>query len=209
MYQQMFIGMYPIFTLYQRISVGVLLIILAALSTYYQQTRLLLVFSLLSSMYDIIYLKVKTKVNRFFILILFFFILYVHFISASVWIKRPDTFIKIVSITQLSDIYQFFVGYLAGNHRIGWISRNKTYEGYFGGLILTVVTFLPFYNAMEITLIYTWGIIGGLISSLVKRALNIKDYSNFLGPHGGWIDRTDSIILPMIIMYTFIRKAKM
>lgn len=106
--------------------------------------------------------------------------------------------ISIVAITQMSDIYQYIVGYYIGRTRIGWISRNKTYEGYVGGLVLTFLTFCYFYSLEYILEIYLLGIAGGLLSSTFKRNIGIKDYSNLLGPHGGWIDRTDSIVLPAI-----------
>ena len=33
-----------------------------------------------------------------------------------------------------------------------------------------------------------------LFSSMIKRKIDIKDFSNFLGSHGGFLDRLDSII---------------
>ena len=36
--------------------------------------------------------------------------------------------------------------------------------------------------------------IGYLFSSMIKRKIDIKDFSNFLGSHGGFLDRLDSII---------------
>jgi phosphatidate cytidylyltransferase len=123
-----------------------------------------------------------------------------------------DKFIvlSIVAITQASDIYQYIVGYcctytnlgfIIGNNKIGGISKNKTYQGYVGGFILTYLTFIYFYDYVYISGIYFLGISGGLISSYFKRQQGIKDYSNLLGPHGGWIDRTDSIILPAIFAF--------
>ncbi len=33
-------------------------------------------------------------------------------------------------MSQLSDIYQYIGGSYFGKNKIGWISKNKTYEGY-------------------------------------------------------------------------------
>ena len=61
----------------------------------------------------------------------------------------------------------------------------------------TSLTFIGF--VYEIVLIYLLGIVSGLLSSLFKRLVGIKDYSDLLGPHGGWVDRIDSIIIPLIL----------
>lgn len=124
--------------------------------------------------------------------------------------KDPWCLILVATITQLSDVYQFLGGKQFGNIGIGWISPNKTIEGYIVGWILTILTFYPptlfwefgltFYN---ITIVYLLGIAGGLLSSWFKRSLKIKDYSDLLGPHGGWTDRIDSLVIPIILcLYT-------
>jgi CDP-diglyceride synthetase len=125
--------------------------------------------------------------------------------------SKPIEVILILFIGQLSDVYQFMVGRSVGRNYIGWISPRKTYEGYVGGLLMTYLTFIPVYHMLipgvvvfshniivDITLIYVMGVIGGLISSLIKRLNNIKDYSNLLSSHGGWIDRMDSVIIALI-----------
>ena len=109
--------------------------------------------------------------------------------------------IEIIIIAQVSDVYQYIGGTKFGRNKIGWISQNKTYEGYVIGWMLTVITFYLFGGFYKISAIYLLGVIGGLCSSLFKRLLCIKDYSNLLGPHGGWIDRIDSIILPLVVSW--------
>lgn len=129
--------------------------------------------------------------------------MFVFMLSINAWIYYLYTYdklivISIIVITQSSDIYQYVVGYLVGKNKIGSVSKNKTYEGYIGGFVLTYLSFIYFYKCTYIMIIYLLGIAGGLASSYFKRQQGIKDYSNLLGPHGGWIDRTDSIVLPAI-----------
>lgn len=114
------------------------------------------------------------------------------------YLRHPFDVVKIVTISQLSDTYQYYTGHRFGYHKIGWVSKNKSYEGYFGGYLLTAMTLIWVYSLYDITNVYLLGITGGLISSCLKRFLNIKDYSDLLGTHGGWIDRIDSIILPIL-----------
>ena len=41
---------------------------------------------------------------------------------------------------------------------------------------------------------YIFGCLGDLFASYFKRKENIDDYSNYLGSHGGFLDRFDGII---------------
>ena len=169
---------------------------------YWHYYNMLFILINLATFYDIIYLF-KTGINSMVVLILFMFMVSINGRLYYLNYYDQSSVISIIIITQLSDIYQYIVGYFIGRNKIGTISKNKTYEGYLGGIVLTYLTFIWFYKSIDILVIYALGIIGGLLSSFFKRKLGIKDYSNLLGPHGGWIDRTDSIILPSIF-FTFI-----
>ena len=44
---------------------------------------------------------------------------------------------------------------------------------------------------------------GDLAASVIKRALGMKDYGNFLPGHGGIMDRIDSVVFSAVILYVF------
>lgn len=45
---------------------------------------------------------------------------------------------------------------------------------------------------------------GGFFASGMKRAYNLKDFSNLLPGHGGMVDRFDCMSLLVTIAYTFL-----
>ena len=101
------------------------------------------------------------------------------------------------------------------------ISPNKTYSGAFGSFVFSIIS-LPILNFYQVTLINLNLIdfmsikfllltlflslickCGDLLVSYNKRALNIKDISNFLPGHGGVLDRIDGLIFVLIFGYIF------
>ena len=121
------------------------------------------------------------------------------------------TIIYLVTITIASDTFAYFTGMLIGKHKmIPSISPKKTWEGAFGGTIMSVVLgtiyFMNFFNTnqsliMVIFMTLFLSIIsqfGDLVFSAIKRHAKIKDFSNIMPGHGGILDRLDSLILIMI-----------
>lgn len=127
-----------------------------------------------------------------------------------VYHREPDEVLVLITMSQISDILQYIFGRTFGRHHVSKISPNKTLEGYLGGFLsLHLLTYLfslyfisiPLINNLwDISLIYILGALGGVIFSAVKRYLNRKDFSNMLGTHGGWLDRTDSLYLPALYL---------
>lgn len=95
------------------------------------------------------------------------------------------------------------------------ISPQKTWQGICGGYVATVGTALcllylgkgrmqlsiPFF--LIVTLIFMCAVIGDLFESLLKRQAQIKDISTLLPGHGGMLDRIDSILPTLYILYFF------
>jgi phosphatidate cytidylyltransferase len=107
----------------------------------------------------------------------------------------------ILLIVIISDIAQEITGKYFGKNKIGWISPNKTIEGYIGGYIgILIYYFITNKNIKDVkyfsflTSIYLLGISGDLFFSYIKRIFAIKDYSEILMSHGGILDRFDSFI---------------
>jgi phosphatidate cytidylyltransferase len=47
--------------------------------------------------------------------------------------------------------------------------------------------------------------LGDLVESLIKRDLDIKDISSWLPGHGGFLDRLDSMLPSMAMLYVMVQ----
>lgn len=116
--------------------------------------------------------------------------------------RSSSTLIEIVTLTQVSDILQYLGGNLVGRTRIGSNSPKKTYEGYLVSLALILTgSWILDLSMGRVVIYWSLGVTGGLVNSLIKRSFDLKDFSDLLGDHGGWLDRSDSIYLPGFFAY--------
>lgn len=83
------------------------------------------------------------------------------------------------------------------------ISPNKTVGGTVGGavfsifsaLVLNELTGQSWYLATGLaTGVVVFAFVGDILASLYKRKFEVKDYSNLIPGHGGFLDRFDSLI---------------
>lgn len=106
---------------------------------------------------------------------------------------------------EVNDVAAFTFGKLFGKHKFRPnISPNKTWEGFFGALGVSLALpwllgfSLPEFGALEKILtgliIGIGGQMGDLSISVIKRDLDIKDMGAIIPGHGGILDRIDSLI---------------
>ena len=117
-----------------------------------------------------------------------------------------------------SDSFAFFTGKFFGKHKMApKISPKKTWEGFAGGVILTLVVgfFIERYYPdlrgnwiMVGFLVAVFAPFGDLIESQLKRTFGVKDSGNIIPGHGGILDRLDSFILcaPVVYLYFLLEK---
>ncbi len=108
----------------------------------------------------------------------------------------------------------FFVGHFLGRHKLApSISPGKTWEGAFGGLVFSIIAALLFamwplgiawYLALLLgVLLAVAATLGDLAESLIKRQTHVKDSGQIMPGHGGILDRVDSLIFGVIVVYFF------
>lgn len=88
------------------------------------------------------------------------------------------------------------------------ISPNKTWSGFFSGLIggglvgmlaAKVIGFAPMHGLILAIPIVIASVFGDLLESALKRKLGVKDAGDLLPGHGGLLDRLDSLMLAVIV----------
>jgi len=121
----------------------------------------------------------------------------------------------------LNDTGAYLSGITLGKHRLFQrISPLKSWEGFVGGLILTICfsigiacyfpEILTWYHSVAMAIVtVVFATYGDLVESLLKRTGEVKDSGILLPGHGGILDRFDSVIMatPAVLLYIelFIR----
>lgn len=124
--------------------------------------------------------------------------------------------IAIVVLTELNDVAQYMWGKSFGRRPImPAVSPNKTWEGFLGGLLTTVLA-----SALVLPWLTPWtlgpallmglalglaGFFGDVTLSAVKRDVGVKDSGTLLPGHGGILDRVDSLIFTAPLFFHLTR----
>lgn len=127
----------------------------------------------------------------------------------------PGILIGFFLLLWINDTGAYLVGSAIGRHRL-WerISPKKSWEGFFGGLILTLLIALLFSGWLGVTDTKGWmiialiisvaGTLGDLVESMLKRSLGFKDSGTVMPGHGGFLDRFDSMVLAFPLVYLYL-----
>lgn len=128
---------------------------------------------------------------------------------------NPEIFLGYLFLIWSNDTGAYLVGRKIGKRKLfPSVSPNKTWEGTLGGIFFTLIIsyFISLYfdkinlvNWLSIALIVSvFGTLGDLVESKLKREANIKDSGKIMPGHGGILDRFDSLLISMPIVYLYL-----
>jgi phosphatidate cytidylyltransferase len=159
------------------------------------QLILFYLFTILSVLTN---LKLK---NILFIIILFLFLNLLFF---SIDFNRSLFFITIF-ISFINDSLAYLFGNLfKGPKIIPSISPKKTWSGTIISMIVSsFILMISGYNFLFSILISIMFFLGDIYFSIIKRSNHLKDFSNLIPGHGGFLDRLDSIIFSFTLIFTY------
>jgi phosphatidate cytidylyltransferase len=130
-------------------------------------------------------------------------------------IFSPGIIIGFFILLWANDTGAYLAGITLGKH---WlmerISPKKSWEGFIGGTILTVLMAWLLSDWLGVIGTGKWiivalliafaGTFGDLIESMLKRSIGVKDSGTILPGHGGFLDRFDSTLLSFPLVFLFI-----
>ena len=164
--------------------------------------------------------SIKDKLYRFLckatsllylsLLVYFVFSIESHYLDLKIFLLYS------VLVSILSDIGGLVFGKTFKGKKLTKISPNKTISGSIGSFVFSLLLIPLFYielikyNFLILVLITVLisltSQLGDLFISLLKRKANVKDTSNMLPGHGGFLDRIDGIIFAIpigVLLFTF------
>tara|TARA_B110000971_G_scaffold158428_1_gene161801 strand:+ start:282 stop:944 length:663 start_codon:yes stop_codon:yes gene_type:complete len=164
--------------------------------------------------------SIKDKLYRFLckatsllylsLLVYFVFSIESHYLDLKIFLLYS------VLVSILSDIGGLVFGKTFKGKKLTKISPNKTISGSIGSFVFSLLLIPLFYielikyNFLILVLITVLisltSQLGDLFISSLKRKANVKDTSNILPGHGGFLDRIDGIIFAIpigVLLFTF------
>jgi phosphatidate cytidylyltransferase len=110
-----------------------------------------------------------------------------------------------------TDTGAYFIGSAFGrNHLAPKLSPNKTVEGAVGGLLVGTLAGVFYGSVLQWPFLWSLGTgvlasfagqVGDLFESFLKRLAGVKDSGHFLPGHGGVLDRFDSALFALPVVY--------
>ncbi len=114
-----------------------------------------------------------------------------------------------------NDSGAYVFGVTLGKNRLfERISPKKSWEGFFGGMIIAGISayiISQYFQSISLQhwvvisiIIVVFGTLGDLIESMLKRSKEIKDSGSILPGHGGVLDRFDALLIAAPMVYAYL-----
>lgn len=129
----------------------------------------------------------------------------------------PHWLMFALALSWFGDVGAYYVGRKMGRHKLlPRVSPAKSWEGSLASLLVSVAfgliyltRFLPEVDVTQGVLVSVFtnlaGQLGDFAESALKRGAGLKDSGGLLPGHGGLLDRVDSSLFALPVVYAFVR----
>jgi phosphatidate cytidylyltransferase len=134
-------------------------------------------------------------------------------LAYAAWLTAIDPwlFIGFMLLLWANDSGAYLVGKSIGRHKLmPAVSPGKTWEGFIGGMLLTILLAWPISRLSSALPLHGWffaagsiaiaATVGDLYESALKRKAGVKDSGRIMPGHGGALDRFDGYLLAAPVM---------
>src|ERR1700690_807216 len=131
--------------------------------------------------------------------------------------RSPWWLLFALLLTWLGDSAAYYIGSRVGRHKMApTVSPKKSWEGAVASLVASTI-FAALYLPQLIPAVTLGpaiilgvagnfaGQVGDLAESALKRGAGVKDSGTMLPGHGGWLDRVDSVLFALPMIYALLR----
>ena len=194
---------YPIYFLNQTVQQGLI-----------DSSALILVLFVLYALYQLWIDRSAVIVNLWLLLFGLSYVVVPLYIGVLIHLTDENVFPALLVIFILvwtNDTFAYLSGNLFGKHKlIERISPNKTWEGFIGGFVFTIIVgALLDKQLFDGNSFWLWAaiivspaaVIGDLFESLLKRKNKVKDTGTIMPGHGGILDRFDAMFFALPFFY--------
>ena len=205
----------------KRVFSGILYAVVLWSATSYSQVSFCILFIVLGliCLFEMWMLrKRKSKIIPFIYVLTPFFIVQLFGFSDHNYSLQefdPSPVLILFVLTWVFDSFAYLIGTKFGKNRImPKISPKKSWEGFFGGMVFTIVSiyFLnKFYDSFSMNFLIILALIvpftataGDFIESYYKREAGVKDSGSLIPGHGGFLDRMDALMISIPVLYLLI-----
>lgn len=126
-----------------------------------------------------------------------------------------DIILAVFVLNWANDTFAYLFGISLGRHRLfERISPKKSWEGFAGGALLTLLSgwligqwanaLPPMHWVGLATMVVAGGTLGDLFESMIKRNAGVKDSGSLMPGHGGMLDRFDSLLFSIPLVWTYL-----
>lgn len=137
--------------------------------------------------------------------------------AATLRAVNPHWLLFTLALTWIGDTGAYYVGSAIGRHKLApRLSPGKSWEGTVASVVVSALFGFVYLGAFLPEVAPAWriglavagniaGQVGDLAESAIKRGAGIKDSGTLLPGHGGWLDRVDSTLFALPVVYGLLQ----